>query len=67
MGIAQAGRRVQTAQRGMRTVVVIKEREKKRQKRVLSYAEYYKRYGTTTPQDGWQMVNPTGQKVIYVR
>lgn len=47
--------------------VVIKAREKNRQKRVLSYAEYYKRYGTTTPQDGWQMVNPTGQKVIYVR
>lgn len=24
----------------------------------LSYNEYYKRYGTTEPQDGWQMVTP---------
>jgi len=33
----------------------------------LSYAEYYKRYGTTEPRDGWQMANPTGNKVIYVK
>ena len=33
----------------------------------LSYAEYYARYGTTEPKDGWQMVNPTGDKVIYVK
>ena len=33
----------------------------------LSYADYYARYRTTEPRDGWQMANPTGQKVIYVR
>ena len=33
----------------------------------LSYAEYYKRYGTTEERDGWKMVNPTGQKVMYVK
>jgi len=33
----------------------------------LSYNDYYKRYGTTTPQDGWQMANPTGRKIIYVK
>ena len=33
----------------------------------LSYADYYARYGTTEPQDGWHMENPTGQKVIYVK
>jgi len=33
----------------------------------LSYADYYAKYGTTEPRDGWQMANPTGQKVIYVR
>ena len=33
----------------------------------LSYADYYARYHTTLPQDGWQMVNPTGNKVIYVK
>ena len=33
----------------------------------LSYADYYARYHTTEPRDGWQMANPTGNKVIYVR
>ena len=33
----------------------------------LSFDDYYKHYGTSTPMDGWQMVNPTGQKVIYVK
>ena len=33
----------------------------------LSYADYYARYHTTAPRDGWQMANPTGQKVIYVK
>ena len=33
----------------------------------LSYDEYYRRYGTTDPCDGWQPANPTGQKVIYVK
>jgi len=33
----------------------------------LSYADYYARYHTTEPRDGWQMVNPTGNKVIYIK
>lgn len=33
----------------------------------LSYADYYARYGTTDPCDGWKMENPTGNKVIYVK
>lgn len=33
----------------------------------LSYAEYYARYHTTEPRDGWRMANPTGNKVIYIR
>ena len=33
----------------------------------LSYADYYKLYGTTEPRDGWKMANPTGNKVIYIK
>ena len=33
----------------------------------LSFSEYYQRYRTTEPRDGWKMANPTGQKVIYVK
>ena len=36
-------------------------------KRQLTFAEYYARYGTTEPRDGWKMENPTGRKVIYVK
>jgi len=38
-----------------------------KKQQTLSFAEYYARYGTTEPQDGWHMANPTGQQVIYVR
>ena len=34
---------------------------------ILSYADYYKQYGTTEEREGWKMANPTGQKVIYVK
>lgn len=34
---------------------------------ILSYSAYYARYGTTEERDGWQMANPTGEKVIYVK
>ena len=34
---------------------------------VLSYNDYYSRFGTTEERDGWRMANPTGQKVIYVK
>ena len=33
----------------------------------LSYNDYYAKYGTTKPQDGWKMANPTGNRVIYVK
>ena len=33
----------------------------------LSYADYYAKYGTTEPRDGWKMANPTGNRVIYVK
>lgn len=45
----------------------IKENTPKTRLLTLSYNEYYRRYGTTEPRDGWQMANPTGQKVIYVK
>ncbi len=38
-----------------------------RPQQTLSFADYYARYGTTEPRDGWQMANPTGQQVIYVK
>ena len=34
---------------------------------ILSFGEYYKKFGTTEEQDGWHMENPTGEKVIYVK
>lgn len=45
----------------------IRENAHERRQQTLSYAEYYKRYGTTEPCDGWQMANPTGNKIIYVK
>ena len=38
-----------------------------KQKQILSFADYYARYGTTEERDGWKMVNPTGNQVIYVK
>ena len=34
---------------------------------VLSFNDYYAKFGTTEERDGWKQVNPTGQKVIYVK
>ena len=42
-------------------------RQRGTEKGQLSFAEYYAKYGTTEERDGWKMVNPTGQKVIYVK
>ena len=36
-------------------------------RKTLTYQEYYERYGTTEPQDGWHMENPTGHQVIFVK
>ena len=33
----------------------------------LTFQQYYERYGTTEPQDGWKMENPTGEQVIFVK
>ena len=41
--------------------------ERSKPQQTLSYADYYARYGTTEPRDGWHMANPTGSKVIYVK
>ena len=46
--------------------IVLKKQNKPRTQ-TLSYADYYVRYHTTEPRDGWQMANPTGNKVIYVK
>ena len=40
---------------------------KPRRQQTLTFAEYYKQYGTTEEQGGWHMENPTGQQVIYVK
>ena len=34
---------------------------------VLTFDEYYNRYGTTSETDGWHMANPTGNQVIYIK
>ena len=39
----------------------------RKRQRIMSYADYYAKYGTTEERDGWKMANPTGQKVIYVK
>ncbi len=33
----------------------------------MSFNDYYAKYGTTDDMDGWHKVNPTGQKVFYVK
>lgn len=38
-----------------------------KQRKVLSYDDYYAKYHTTEERDGWKMENPTGQQVIYVK
>ena len=45
----------------------MRENIRQARKLVLSYAEYYAKYGTTRERDGWKMENPTGQRVIYVK
>ena len=36
-------------------------------KQIMSFKDYYARYGTTEEKNGWKMANPTGQQVIYVK
>ena len=45
----------------------IRENLRSARQQVLTFTEYYQRYGTTAETDGWRMTNPTGNKVIYVK
>ena len=38
-----------------------------RQPQIMSFKDYYAKYGTTEEQGGWKMQNPTGNRVIYVK
>ena len=40
---------------------------KRSRREILTFNQYYERFGTTEEQDGWKMENPTGNKVIYVK
>ena len=42
-------------------------RRKSNEKQQMSFAEYYAKYGTTEERDRWEMRNPTGKQVIYVK
>ena len=49
-------------------VLAIKENAPRAPKiQIMSFDEYYAKFGTTTEKDGWKMANPTGNKVIYVK
>jgi hypothetical protein len=48
-------------------VRALEENARPPRQQTLSYADYYARYHTTEARDGWQMANPTGNKVIYVK
>ena len=45
----------------------IRENAQAVSRQTLSYAAYYRRYGTTEELEGWRMENPTGKQVIYVK
>ena len=54
--------------RGRNPFFFIKDWQVKQpRQQVLTYNDYYARYGTTEERDGWKMANPTGQKVIFVK
>ena len=38
-----------------------------KRRKVMSFSDYYAKYGTTEEVDGWQQANPTGNKVIYIK
>ena len=45
----------------------IDDNAKPPRQQILSYADYYAKFGTTEERDGWHMANPTGNRVIYVK
>ena len=38
-----------------------------KRRQTMTFDDYYAKYHTTDERDGWHMVNPTGQKVYYVK
>ena len=38
-----------------------------KRRQVMSFNDYYAKYGTTEERDGWKQANPTGHQVIYVK
>ena len=38
-----------------------------KRRQTMTFDEYYTKYGTTEERDGWHMVNPTGNRVIYLK
>ncbi len=45
----------------------LKRTYRAQQPQIMSFNDYYTRFGTTEEQGGWHMQNPTGNKVIYVK
>ena len=45
----------------------LKRTYRAQQPQVMSFNDYYTRFGTTEEHDGWHMANPTGNQVIYVK
>ena len=48
-------------------VRAIQEVAPKQERQVMTFNDYYARFGTTEEQGGWKMTNPTGNQVIYVK
>ena len=48
-------------------VRAIRDNIPKQRRLVLTFDEYYAKYHTTEEKDGWEMVNPSGQKVYYIK
>ena len=47
---------------------IMKNSQLMSQRQVLSYADYYARFGTTEPRDGWvRTFLPDQQKTIYIK
>ena len=48
-------------------LLAIRHNMPQKHQETLSFAQYYAKFGTTEPQDGWHMTNPTGSQVIFVK
>lgn len=46
---------------------IMNNRSQQSRLQMLSFSEYYAKYGTTEEQDGWKQANPTGERVVYVK